>query len=166
VLDADALNAVAADTSLQALLRERARRGGVTVLTPHPLEAARLLGLPGGAPVQADRIGAARALAERLHCIVLLKGSGSVLAAPGRIPSLNASGNAALASAGTGDVLAGWIGGLWSQQAQHGDVDALGLAWHAAAHTAWRHGAAADEVQATVLRAADLIEHMAHPAAR
>lgn len=168
VLDADALNAIAADTSLQTLLRGRAHRGGVTVLTPHPLEAARLLGLPGGAPVQADRLGSARALAERLGCVVLLKGSGSVLAAPGRIPSLNASGNAALASAGTGDVLAGWIGGLWAQepeQSQHGDADALGPAWRAASHAAWQHGAAADEVQAPVLRAADLIERMARLAA-
>jgi hydroxyethylthiazole kinase-like uncharacterized protein yjeF len=163
VLDADALNALAADTSLQTLLQARARRGAATVLTPHPLEAARLLGLPGGAAVQADRVAAARALAERLQCIVLLKGSGSVLAAPGRAPGLNASGNPALASAGTGDVLAGWIGGAWSQRDEADEVE---RGWRAAAHAAWLHGAAADDAQVPVLRAADLIERMAERAAR
>lgn len=163
VLDADALNAIAADEPLQTLLRARARRAAATVLTPHPLEAARLLGLSSGAAVQADRLAAARALAERLQCIVLLKGSGSVLAAPGRAPSLNASGNAALASAGTGDVLAGWIGGLW---AQRDEADVIERAWRAAAHAAWLHGVAADDAQAPVLRAADLIERMAERASR
>lgn len=163
VLDADALNAIAVDASLQTLLRARARRGAPTVLTPHPLEAARLLGLPGGAAAQTNRLDAARVLAERLQCIVLLKGSGSVLAAPGRAPSLNASGNPALASAGTGDVLAGWIGGQWSQR---DEADAFERAWQAAAHAAWLHGAAADDTQAPVLRAADLIERMAERAAR
>ena len=81
------------------------------VLTPHPLEAARLLGCN-------DRRGASRSTARRtrtrrpaIAAIVVLKGSGSVIAAPGEPPSINASGNASLASAGTGDVLAGWIGG-------------------------------------------------------
>ena len=67
------------------------------------------------AEVQADRLRSARALAERFGCVVLLKGSGSVIAAPGRVPHINPTGNAALATAGTGDVLAGWIGGLWAQ---------------------------------------------------
>lgn len=109
VLDADALNAIAADASLQALLSLRRDRGRSTVLTPHPLEAARLLG-SDTRQVMADRLKAAQTLADRFGACCVLKGSGSVVAAPGEVPIINASGNAALATAGTGDVLAGMIG--------------------------------------------------------
>ena len=141
VLDADALNAIAGDSSLQALLCARQSRGQATVLTPHPLEAARLAGAVGSAAVQADRLGLAEQLAARFGCTVLLKGSGSVIATPRQATAINASGNARLASAGTGDVLAGWIGGLWSAtQAQGTPPDAHAIAQAAA----WQHGAAAD----------------------
>jgi hydroxyethylthiazole kinase-like uncharacterized protein yjeF len=113
VLDADALNAIAADTALQALVRQRAP--GSTLLTPHPLEAARLLGRDT-ASVQADRLAAALELADRLRCTIVLKGSGSVIASPQERPAICASGGPALATAGSGDVLAGWLGGLWAQQ--------------------------------------------------
>ena len=86
VLDADALNAIAADGTLARLLAARSVRGRETVLTPHPLEAARLLSIPTG-DVQADRLGAARQLAEKFTCVVVLKGSGTVVAAPDGIPS-------------------------------------------------------------------------------
>ncbi len=109
VLDADALNAVAADAALQNALQQRAARSQITVLTPHPLEAARLLGTDT-ATVMADRIATTRSLSERFDCVCVLKGSGSVVCAPGATPRINASGNAALATAGTGDVLAGLIG--------------------------------------------------------
>jgi hydroxyethylthiazole kinase-like uncharacterized protein yjeF len=109
VLDADALNAIAADTQLQTLLRARQGRAYRTVLTPHPLEAARLLG-SSAAAVQADRLQAARQLAEQFGCVVVLKGSGTVIAAPDQISALNPTGNARLATAGTGDVLAGMVG--------------------------------------------------------
>ncbi|MGQ2978378.1 MAG: NAD(P)H-hydrate dehydratase [Polaromonas sp.] len=109
VLDADGLNAVAGDTSLQALLRARAARGWRTLLSPHPLEAARLLG-SSTAAVQADRLDAATRLAAQFQCGVVLKGSGTVIAAPGVLPVINPSGNARLATAGTGDVLAGMLG--------------------------------------------------------
>lgn len=151
VIDADALNAVAADPGLQAQLRARADRGHASVLTPHPLEAARLLGTDTAA-VQADRLAAAQRLAERYRCIVLLKGSGSVTAAPDRVPHLNPTGNAALASPGTGDVLAGWIGGLWAQAAEADEAFAVAVAG------AYRHGAAADKAGVVPLRAADLVE--------
>ena len=82
VLDADALNAIANDSSLQALLTARAARGQATVLTPHPLEAARLLGAASAVTIQSDRLGCAEQLAARFACVVLLKGSGSVIAAP------------------------------------------------------------------------------------
>lgn len=109
VLDADALNAIASDIALQTLLGFRRGRGQTTVLTPHPLEAARLLKVDTR-QVMADRLQAAQTLADRFGVCCVLKGSGSVVAAPGAVPSINASGNAALATAGTGDVLAGMIG--------------------------------------------------------
>jgi len=109
VLDADALNAMANDTALQTLLKARAARGYVTVLTPHPLEAARLLQITT-AQVQSDRLKAAAQLAELYKAVVVLKGSGSVIAAPGQTSRINSSGNALLATAGTGDVLAGMLG--------------------------------------------------------
>lgn len=109
VLDADALNAIALDSRLQTRLQERRSSGWITVLTPHPLEAARLLG-SDTAKVMSDRMAAAQRLSDRFAAICVLKGSGTVISAPGRIPMINASGNAALATAGTGDVLAGMIG--------------------------------------------------------
>ena len=111
VLDADALNAMATDPQLQTQLKARHGRGYDTVLTPHPLEAARLTG-SSAAAVQADRLGAARQLAERFSCVVVLKGSGTIIAAPGELAWINPTGNALLATAGTGDVLAGLIGAL------------------------------------------------------
>lgn len=112
VLDADALNAIAADSGLQTLLR--ARPAGTSLLTPHPLEAARLL-RRDTASLQNDRLAAANELAQRLACTVVLKGSGSVVASPGERPAVCASGGPALATAGSGDVLAGWLAGLWAQ---------------------------------------------------
>ena len=158
VLDADALNALAADTSLLGQLTLRAGRGHVTVLTPHPLEAARLLKCTT-AQVQADRIGAATRLANSVGAVVVLKGSGSVIAAPGRTPHLNPTGNAALASAGTGDVLAGWLGGSWSQG---GPSEGVNAAFVAACGAVYLHGLAAEGIRAGPLRATDLIERMHH----
>ncbi|OGB06223.1 MAG: NAD(P)H-hydrate dehydratase [Burkholderiales bacterium RIFCSPHIGHO2_12_FULL_61_11] len=138
VLDADALNAIAMDTQLQTLLKARHHRHHgtcSTVLTPHPLEAARLAGTTA-AEVQADRLTAARQLAERFQCVVVLKGSGTVIAAPGQQPCINATGNALLATAGTGDVLAGMIGAYM----------ASGLsAFEAACGAVFAHGGMADK---------------------
>jgi ADP-dependent NAD(P)H-hydrate dehydratase / NAD(P)H-hydrate epimerase len=150
VLDADALNTVAADVSLQSLLHARALRQAGTVLTPHPLEAARLLGC-GTAEVQANRLLAARTLADRFQCVVVLKGSGSIVAALTLTPRINASGNASLATAGTGDVLAGWLGGLWAQRSS---AEVFKVAVQAVAE----HGAAAHAHASGPMRAGDLIE--------
>jgi ADP-dependent NAD(P)H-hydrate dehydratase / NAD(P)H-hydrate epimerase len=158
VLDADALNAIAADASLAAFLRARASRGRATVLTPHPLEAARLLGCTAR-EVQADRLSAASALAARFECIVVLKGSGSVIAATGEVPCINSTGNASLASAGTGDVLAGWLAGRW---AQRGSGDETAMAFAAAKQAVAEHGAAAEPPPAEPSRASDLIERLYH----
>ncbi len=154
VLDADGLNALAADSALRAALRARTARGQATVLTPHPLEAARLLGCDTAA-VQADRLTQAQALADSLQATVVLKGSGSIIATPGRPPAINPTGNARLGTGGSGDVLAGWLGGLWSQS-----VDAN--AHTAATAAVWLHGRAAEHGDERLpLRAADLIEAMA-----
>ncbi|MBS0391874.1 MAG: NAD(P)H-hydrate dehydratase [Proteobacteria bacterium] len=140
VLDADALNAIAADPQLQALLHARGQRPDhATVLTPHPLEAARLLACDT-ASVQADRLAAARVLAERFACTALLKGSGSVIATSGQPPRINPTGNALLATGGTGDVLAGLVG---ARLAAAPRADAM-AAFDAASHACWLHGAAAD----------------------
>ena len=156
VLDADALNALAADTGLATLLRARAARGHATVLTPHPLEAARLLAATA-AEVQADRLRAARELADRFACVVVLKGSGSVIAAPGEVPRVNSTGNASLASAGTGDVLAGWLGGRWAQRASG---DEASTAFDAARRAVAEHGAAAEPPPPGALRAGDVIDRL------
>jgi len=156
VLDADALNALAADPTLAALLRARAARGHASVLTPHPLEAARLLACTTE-QVQADRLRAAAELATRFACIVVLKGSGSVVAAPSSVPLINVTGNAALATAGTGDVLAGWLAGRWAQCAGDDVASAFALAREAVAE----HGAAAEPPPPGALRASDLIERLA-----
>jgi hydroxyethylthiazole kinase-like uncharacterized protein yjeF len=157
VLDADALNAIAADSALHTLLRARAGRGLGSLLTPHPLEAARLLATTV-AEVQVDRLRAAHVLAQAFGVAVLLKGSGSVIAAPGHLPTINPSGNAALASAGTGDVLAGWAAGLWAQAPQAHAADI-------ACTAAWQHGRAADlwpgACRGAPLRAGALVEALA-----
>ncbi|MFZ5547504.1 MAG: NAD(P)H-hydrate dehydratase [Pseudomonadota bacterium] len=164
VLDADALNALAADSGLARQIVERARRGAATILTPHPLEAARLLGVTAS-EVQADRLSAGSALAGRFGAIVVLKGSGSVIAAPGQPPVINPTGNARLATPGTGDVLAGWLGGCWSTRAQAGPVDDGAMA--AAIGTAWLHGRAAEAASTGMpLVAGALIGSMARLANR
>jgi hydroxyethylthiazole kinase-like uncharacterized protein yjeF len=135
VIDADGLNAIAADTQLQALLEARGRRGKQpTVLTPHPLEAARLLGTDVH-KVQGDRLAAARELMQRFQCVIVLKGSGTVIAAPGQLPAINPTGNARLATGGTGDVLAGFV----AAQLARGEA-----AFEAARDAVYEHGAAAD----------------------
>lgn len=164
VLDADALNAIAADSSLSRQLAARGRREMGTVLTPHPLEAARLLGTTTAA-VQADRLSACRTLAECFGAVVVLKGSGSVIAAPGEPHVINPTGNARLASAGTGDVLAGWLGGTWSTQAR--DQPIRHSAQIAAIGTAWLQGRAAEDLSNGLpLLAGELIGAMARLANR
>jgi hydroxyethylthiazole kinase-like uncharacterized protein yjeF len=116
VLDADALNAISRDTSLQILLKNRHARHAPTVLTPHPLEAARLLACTAK-EVQHNRLQAAQQLADTYQAVVVLKGSGSVIASPNRTPRINGSGHALLATAGTGDVLAGLVGAYLARSA-------------------------------------------------
>lgn len=128
IMDADALYWLSRDVYLAT------RVGGQTIMTPHPLEAARLLGIDVE-QVQADRGQAACAIAARFDTVVVLKGAGTVVAEPSGQWSLNTSGNPGLASAGTGDVLTGIIGTLLAQGMATADAARCGV---------WIHGAAAD----------------------
>lgn len=110
VLDADALNLIARDGALAARLSRHDREQRI-VITPHPLEAARLLRCTV-AQIQADRIAAACELSNRFGVVTVLKGAGTVVAEPDKGWTINASGGPILAVAGTGDVLAGVIAGI------------------------------------------------------
>ncbi len=128
-LDADALNLLASDTGLLAATQART---APTLATPHPGEAARLLG-EDVAAIQADRVRAARELARRLRADVVLKGAGSVLAQPDGRFAINASGGPALASAGSGDVLCGMLGALLAQGIDAPTALRLAVCLHGAA---------------------------------
>lgn len=114
LFDADALNLISSNVDLAAKVSERGAKGDPCVLTPHPLEAARLLDTDVK-KVQADRVAAARQLAARYNAVAVLKGTGTIVASPDGRVSINPTGNAALASGGTGDVLGGLIGALLAQ---------------------------------------------------
>jgi hydroxyethylthiazole kinase-like uncharacterized protein yjeF len=135
VLDADALNLVAEEGNLQVAL---ASRSAPTLLTPHPAEAARLLDRDT-ADIQTDRITAALEIASRYNAHVALKGCGTIVATPDGRWFVNTTGNPGLASAGTGDVLTGFISALLAQGWPA--LEALLAAVHL-------HGAAADSLLA------------------
>ena len=138
VVDADGLNAFGAD--LEALAHRAPR-----VLTPHPGEAARLLGC-AAAEIQRDRAAAARLLARRSGAVVVLKGARSVIADPDGRLWINPSGGPGLASGGTGDVLAGVIGGLLAQGILARDAAIVGTYLHGRAGEARPVGLLAREV--------------------
>src|SRR5690606_33319563 len=144
LLDADALN----------LLAESARPlSAGTILTPHPGEAGRLLGSDAAA-VQADRPAALRALIERYGCVVVLKGAGTLVGAPGRDTTFVTAGNPGMAVGGMGDLLSGVIASLHAQ----------GLdAFEAASNGAQLHAAAGDAAAADGMRGmlpTDLLPHL------
>jgi len=131
VLDADALMLL---PTLAEALQVRSTRSAPTVLTPHPGEAAALLGTDVAA-IEADRIQAARSIAAQYHATVVLKGCGSIIATPDGRWWINTTGNPGMASAGMGDVLTGLTTALLAQ----------GMAPEQALCAAvWLHGAAAD----------------------
>lgn len=132
VLDADALNALAAGKLKRLPLPKN------TVLTPHPGEAARLLG-SSVRQVQADRPAAAKALAETYGCVAVLKGSGTLIAQPDGTLWRCSVGNAGLAKGGSGDVLAGMTAGLLAAGLPQGRTAA-----QMAALAVWLHGETAD----------------------
>jgi NAD(P)H-hydrate epimerase len=125
VLDADALTSIGSD--LLMLKKAAAPR----VLTPHPGEAARLLGTTS-AEIQANRYQAAARIAEQSGCVTVLKGAGTVIAEPGGKLRVCGRGTPALGVAGTGDVLSGVIGSLLATIAPF-DAAAAGVVLHALA---------------------------------
>ncbi len=125
VLDADALNILAAHSSLVShQLSERQ-----VVLTPHPGELARLMGI-GIPEIQQDRIASARASAAQYQSVVVLKGAHSVIAAPDGSTYIIATGNPILAVGGSGDVLTGIIAALMAQGLPALEAAILGSGWH------------------------------------
>ncbi len=123
VLDADGLNLLAAAPC---------RLPAACVLTPHPGEAARLLGTQI-ATIERDRYAAARALAARFSAVIVLKGAGSLIAEPGGEVAVCPWGNPGMASGGMGDVLTGVIAGLLAQGLDAWRATRLGVALHAQA---------------------------------
>lgn len=122
VVDADGLNLLAA---------EPVERGN-WILTPHPGEAGRLLG-GAAADVQADRFDAAEKLGKRFNAIVVLKGAGTLVAAPGKMPAIIDRGNPGMASGGMGDILTGIIAAIQAQGCSAFDAARLGAFAHAVA---------------------------------
>lgn len=144
VIDADGLN----------LLASTGMHAPGAVLTPHPGEAARLLGVDV-ATIERDRFAAAAALAERHDACVVLKGAGSIVVGPGEIPVVIGAGNPGMASGGMGDVLTGVIAALWAQGLQPFNAACVGTLLHsAAADAAVRDGGERG------LLASDLFPHL------
>ncbi len=131
LIDADGLTWIAAEPDLQLALHNRE---ATTLITPHPAEAARLLGTLTG-NVQNDRLAAARELVNQLNSHVVLKGVGSICIARNGKWHINTSGNPGLASAGMGDALIGIIAALMAQGL---------VAEYALLYGTFLHGAAAD----------------------
>jgi NAD(P)H-hydrate epimerase len=123
VLDADALFALAGHIEILA------ETEALTVLTPHPGEMARLTGL-SVQQIQADRLGVARRSAREWGCILVLKGSRTIVAFPDGELFVNSTGNPGMASGGTGDVLAGVIAALIAQGLSSHDAAVLGVYLH------------------------------------
>jgi NAD(P)H-hydrate epimerase len=149
LIDADGLNVVAA-IGCEALKRAR----GPVVLTPHPGEASRLLGIPTAA-INDDRVSAARTLAARTGATVLIKGARSVIASPDGDVLINSTGNPGMSTPGMGDALSGIVGAFLGQHLRPLDGLALGV---------FLHGYAADRVAARMGRvgyiAGDLIDEL------
>ena len=130
VIDADGVNALAGKPEV---LKNAA---GPRILSPHPGEMARFLGVTPQ-EVQADRLGTARKAAAATGAVVVLKGAQTLVADPAGRVSINSTGNPALASGGTGDVLTGLIGGFLSQNLAPWDAARLGVYLHGLAADYW-----------------------------
>lgn len=139
VVDADALTLIAANPSIHAVLE--AKMAGTPhqtlsfLFTPHPGEAARLLGVTTS-EIQTDRISAAKSIAARFKAVTVLKGAGTIIAAPDGRYWINTSGNPGMASGGMGDALSGMIASFLAQGMDTLSAAKLGV---------YLHGAAADE---------------------
>ncbi len=148
VVDADALNALENKTNI--LLKAK----GPRILTPHTGEMARLSGLTP-ATIDADRRHAVSVFARRYHCILILKGHHTLVAAPNGKIYTNKTGNPGMATAGSGDVLTGMVAALLAQRATPFEAARLAVEWHGKAGDA-----AARIYTKTCMIATDIIEAM------
>lgn len=121
VLDADALNIIAA-LNVSVLPKN-------TVITPHPMELSRLIGV-SVEDIQQDRIRYALMAVDKFDCTIVLKGHNTVVATPEKEVFINTSGNSALAKAGSGDVLTGIVSGLLAQGLGIREAAILGVYMH------------------------------------
>jgi NAD(P)H-hydrate epimerase len=151
VIDADGLNALALDHDSVLGLREAA---APRILTPHPGEAARLLGMTTR-EVQADRLSAVRTLAERTGAVVVLKGDKTLVARPNGTVAVNSTGNAGMATAGSGDVLTGIVAAFLARGLDPFDAARLGVFVHGDAGDR-----AAARVGADAMIASDLLDDL------
>lgn len=138
LVDADGLNAIA-PSEREAGALEALRRDAATVLTPHPGEMARLVGLRA-AEVQGRRLETARRCAQETGAFVILKGQRTLVCRPDGLAAVNPTGNPGMATGGTGDVLAGIVGALLARHE----------AWTAACAGVYLHGLAGDRAAASV----------------
>mgnify|MGYP006276366743 CR=1 FL=1 len=141
IIDADALNLIANSNDLLGALQLRNQHyPGQSVLTPHPGEAARLLG-QSPSDIQADRLDAIRKLVSSTQSIVILKGQHSLICAPGQEILQCEQGNPGMGTGGMGDVLTGAISAIAAQGVRHH----LNL-WEASCIAVQLHAAAADQL--------------------
>ncbi|MCP1771817.1 hydroxyethylthiazole kinase-like uncharacterized protein yjeF [Neisseria perflava] len=154
LLDADALTLLSRPS--ENGLKMLAQQHGSLVLTPHPAEAARLLGVTT-TEIQADRRVAVRALSENYQAVAVLKGHQTLVCAPDGGIYTNRSGNAGLATAGSGDVLSGIIGSLLAQGVDTAQAAQAGV---------WLHGAAADVLRDSQIGEIGMLAGEIAPAAR
>jgi len=152
VIDADALNLIA-EHQLHDLCRNRR---APTVLTPHPGEMARLVGLSKDKVVE-DPMGALRRAVELTHSVVLLKGAATLILSPDEVMYLNHLPNAGMATAGSGDVLAGMIGGFLAQGISGFDAAQVGVYLHALAGAR-----AGSKTHSRGMTATDIIRNIPH----
>jgi NAD(P)H-hydrate epimerase len=161
VLDADALNVIAGDAILTGMLRARAQRPcGASIITPHPGEAARLLG-QGSPALRGGRAEIARALAELTGAVSVLKGARTLTAVPDGPLCVNETGNPGMATGGSGDVLTGVIAALAGQGLRAPDAALAGVYLHGLAGDI-----AAERVGEYGLMASDIAEAMGSAIAR
>lgn len=149
VLDAGALSSLGEDTGWLA------RRPAATVITPHPGEAGRLLGLDSAA-VQSDRMTSARQLVDRSGAVVVLKGATTIVAGPDGTSALSLRGNPGMATAGTGDVLVGIIGALLAQGVEPLLAAQAGVELHGQAGDR-----ASERLGERAVTASDVVHHLA-----
>lgn len=155
LIDADGLNLLAERSSLQEMLAIQTQMGRTIILTPHVMELSRLLKIDIS-EIKKEPAAAARKLADRLGCIVVSKDAGTIICSRDGAICLNRTGNSGMATAGSGDVLAGVLAGLLAQGMDPFRAACVGTYWHGKAGDA-----AARAKGERSMRASTLITYLA-----